>query len=197
MKKEEQELETGNIIIRDETIKKSRAKKISKVFLKYQKWLKQEYETTQFKEPVLFLIRRSGVTETHEDATRGLFDFTHSDGQKRFLILTGRPKTMHYGKRAFDYYICHEDHPLPLPNDPLITTEQMNISIEKALNNYQEWAAKQKIAVGKMYYYIFGGIALIVLAFTLYVMLKPDKTPRITEVQTVVQVINQTAGIIA
>lgn len=194
--KKEQPLETGRTIDKNTTDRKTRAKKISRVFLKYQKWFKSEYETTNFKEPVLFLERRSGIVEFYEDATRGMFEFQHSDGKKRFIILTGRPRTWGYGRRAFDAYYCHEDHPIPLPNDPLITTEQMNISIEKALNDYQQWAAQQKVALGKMWLYILGGVALVIVGITLYVLLKPDKRPTVQEVQTVVQVVNASAGVL-
>lgn len=186
---------TGKEIKKNLTDKTSKAKRINRVFLKYQKWFKTEYETTNFKEPVLFLHRRNGIVEPYEDATRGLFNFTHSDGTSKFIILTGRPPTWGFGKRAFDAYYVHEDHPTPLPSDPLINTEQMNICIEKALNDYQEWQSKQKIAVGTMWWYILGGIAVIIIALAFFYLLKPTTQP-VKEIQTVVQIINASGGVL-
>lgn len=171
----EQIIETINKTIDN---KKSQAQKRLTLFVKHKKWLKAHYETTDFTEPVLFLERRSGEVEFYEKATAGLFNYQHSDGNTRFIVLTpNKQKKFGFANRKFRGYYCHEDYPLPLPQDPLITCEQVNILIEKSLNDIQKWKTEATKAKTKMIWVILGGIAVIILAMAMYKMLAGNTPP--------------------
>lgn len=173
--------------------KKSQATRIKHLMYRHQQWMKIQYQTTEFKEPVMLFERRSGEVEFYENVTSGLFEYTHSDGTVRFLILTPqKQKKFGFADRRFKGYICHEDYPLPLPQDPLLTTDQMNSIVEKSLNDMKKWKAQEKRATGKMWLYILGGIALIIVAIALLQMLIPQKSPQTVQVikDTSIAVIN-------
>lgn len=191
-KKIEQEIITT--INKQDELRKSQAKRIKNIITKHKAWKGARYNTTNFQEPVMFLERRSGEVEFYENATMGLFEYEHSDGEKRFLILTPSKLKKHgYADRAFKGYWCHEDHPLPLPEEPLITTEQVNIIVDKSLNDIKEWKAKEVQAWSNLTWTILIGIAIVIVAVALLVMLWPEKVPETTK--TVIQTINQTGGI--
>lgn len=111
----------------------SRAKRVRMLLKKNEAVFKDKQALTEFKEPVAFLRRRSGATEIYEDASKGSLVFKHSDGSDREIYLEPSSQgTMDYGKRKFKYYFCHEDYPLPLPENPLVTADTINAIVEKS-----------------------------------------------------------------
>lgn len=119
--------------ISSENEPKSRAKRIRMLLKKNNAVFGSKRALTDFKEPVAFLRRRSGETEVFEDASKGSLIFKHSDGKTREIYLEPSTQgTMDYGKRKFKYYFCHEDYPLPLPENPLVTVDTINAIVEKS-----------------------------------------------------------------
>lgn len=149
------------LIIEDE--KKSQATRIKNVMVKYKGWRKARYETTNFQDPVLFFIRRSGETEIYENATSGNFNYIHSDGSRRFInIIPSKQLKMGFADRKIKYYWCHEDFPFPLPESPEITTQQVNDIIEKSQADIRKWETQQLRAKGDYWWKIGGAIAIII-----------------------------------
>ena len=89
-----------------------------------------------------FLLRENNKIEFYENPENP-FIFLHSDGRKRtiYLNVNGRYQCK-YGKDVFYTYLCHENIPTPLPEDPLITTEQMNMNNDRAMQIMEEWKMK-------------------------------------------------------
>lgn len=162
------------------TNKKSQATRIKDLFTKHRKYLQTTYQTAEFKEPIMFFERRSGEVEWHENVTAGLFGYTHSEGTKRYIVLTpSKQKKFGFANKKFKGYWCHEDYPLPLPQDPYMTSEQLNIIVEKSLNDINKWRAKDYKAKGDMWWKIGLAIAAIIAAAALFVTLKPQSTPQV------------------
>lgn len=163
---------------------KSQARKIRWVFKKYKKLIKKYYETSNFKEPILILMRRNGKATFFENATKGQFDYEHSDGTTRFLMLTPEKRqTFEYGQKEFKGYICHEDHPLPLPEEPLITTEMFGLAIEKTLNDIKKWKAEEVRAKSEYIRSIGTVIAITLGLFILYkLVIVPPSTSAPTSI---------------
>lgn len=158
----------------------TKAEKRRTLFKKYQKLFFAHQETAEFKEPILILMRRNNKAEFFENATQGEFTYQHSDGQERKIILTPKNmQTFDYGKKSFKGYICHEDYPLPLPEDPILTVETIQIVIDKALNDLKKWKAEEQRAFGEMIFKILAGLALIAAIFVLYKMLVPEPPTQI------------------
>jgi hypothetical protein len=159
----------------------SKAKKRKIIFKKYKKLFRSYFETANFEEPVMILMRRTGKAEFFEKATAGEFKFTHSDGEERNIILTPRfMQTFEYGKNQFKGFVCHEDFPMPLPEDPVLTTEMMGIIIEKTLNDMKKWKTEEWKAKTNFYWKVIIGIAILAGMYILYKMLieKQPVTPQ-------------------
>lgn len=181
----------------------SQAEKRKMLFKKKEKLFKSYYEPAQFKEPVLILMRRNQNAEFFENATKGKFEFSHSDGETRYIYLT--PKYLQsfpYGKKNFRGYICHEDFAIPLPAEPEITAETIGTVIDKTLNDIRNWKAQEYKAQGAMWFKIALGIVALIAAYTFYVMMTGNNvpvqpTPVINTIKnTSVQVLNQTPTIL-
>lgn len=182
-------------IEKSEFKRKSRAKRVKNLFLKYQNWRGAYYNTTQFKSPCMFLERRSGDVEFYEDATAGLMEYDHSDKSKRFIILIpSMQKKFGFADRSFKGYFCHEDSPLPIGTDPTITTEQVNIIVDKSLNDIKEWKAKEIKEWSNLAWTVGLGIAIIFLAIGFVIVMWPEKAPEATVIvkDTVVATQNAT-----
>lgn len=149
--------------ISQEGHKASQAARIKNLFTKHKEWFSRTYKTAPFEEPVLFFERRSGDVEFYEKATQGIFTYTHSDGSIRFVVLVPKfKKKFGFANKSFTGYYCHEDHPLPFPQDPYMTAEQMNILVEKSLNDIQKLKAQEISAKSDFFWKICLGIALII-----------------------------------
>ena len=111
---------------------RSRAKRVRMLLKKNSEVFKDKQKLTDFKEPVLMMIRRSGSVEFYEDASKGEFQFKHSDGNDRIIYLDPSGQlTFDYGKRKFKGYICQEDTPMPLPENPKVAVDGINGIVEK------------------------------------------------------------------
>lgn len=167
--------------------KKSRAKRIRALFNRYKKWSGAYYNTTHFEEPVMFLIRRSGETEFYEKVTAGAFEFKHSNGEERFIIVN--PTTQYkfgFADKKFRGYICHEDYPMTGLPDPLITAEQMNIIVEKSINDMKKWKAAEIKQWKGMVKWTLIGVAIIIGAYFLGKSLIGNPGETVTQVVNVV-----------
>lgn len=159
------------ILTKPEKLQKSDATRIKELMRKRKKFMSQYYDVAPFKEPVLFFERRSGDVEFYENVTSGLFEYDHSDGEKRFQIIN--PKSQRkfgFGNRAFRGYYSHEDYPISGLPDPLLTAEQVNIIVEKSLNDMKKWKAQELKAKGDLWWKILAGVAVIILAAAAYAM---------------------------
>lgn len=187
--------EINEYIKRRKEERKSEATKIRNLFTKHKEFIKTKYKTTEFNEPVMFFERRSGEVEFHENVTAGIFEYTHSDGNKRFIVInTKYIKKFGFADKRFKGYYCHEDHPLPLPEDPIMTVEQMNILVEKSLNDHKKWQT-QEIKANTERWKVIGMIIIgIILAIMFYKLVIPQKTPE--TIHTIVQTINTTPTIL-
>lgn len=146
---------------------KSRAARVRMLLKKNYRVFKDKEKLTDFKEPVVFLRRRGGGTEIYEDSTKGIFEFTHSDGKYREIYLDPSTQgTMDYGKRKFKYYFCHEDFPLPLPEIPLVTADTVNMILEKSmmdLKKLNERKDEMKLKTIKLLAWIAAGAILLLI----------------------------------
>lgn len=152
---------------------RSEAKERRILFKKHKGLIRAEEQLSNFKEPAAILMRRSGAGQWFENVTKGKFDFDHSDGSKRFIIITGKPQDMQYAGKTFKLYILHEDFPLPLPEDPLYTTEQVSLMLEQALISTQKLKAKDWEGKTNLVKTIIWGVIGIIGAYILYKILAP------------------------
>lgn len=175
---------------------KSEAERRNILYKKYNKILGQQKDLAEFKEPIAILLRRTGKAEFFENVTKGKFEFRHTDGRDRFIMID--PKQIHtfpYGKKSYKGYILHEDFPVPLPDDPVLTTEQVGQAMEATALAMEKWKSKEISEKTKMIRMIIIGIGVIGAIILLYTIFKPDPIPTQIIVQNVtqaVQVVNQT-----
>lgn len=156
---------------------KSEAKRIKELFRKRKKFLKSYYDVAPFEEPVMFFDKRGGKTEFYEKVTAGMFEFTHSDGSTRFIIVDpNTQRTFGFGNRSFKGYWASEDYPMTGRPDPLLTSEQVNMIVEKSLTDMKKWKAQEKRAQGDMWLKIGLGIAVIIGAYAVFKLLVPTST---------------------
>lgn len=181
--------------------KKSQAKKINELLKKQKGIIKEKINTTNFKSPVMFFERRSGEIEFYENVTKGMFEFKHSDGENRFIIInTNDKKKFGFADKTFHGYFAHEDYPITGKPDPLVTTEQINIIVEKSLTDIKEWQTKATRANTELIKTIAWGVIGIIIAIVIYKMMVPQATttPTIitTTKDTTVQLVNTTRTIL-
>lgn len=157
----------------------SRAKKVDALLVKHKTRFSSYINLTNFKEPCAFFERRSGHVEFLENVTAGVYKFKHSDGEERYNIIppSASQKRFGVGKRSFRGYYLHEDYPLPLPQDPLMTAEQVNIAIDKALTEMKEWKAKELMAKRKYAMVILWLLVILIGGYVLYKMVVPSAPP--------------------
>lgn len=164
---------------------KSNAKETRILFKKYNKIRGQYYKQADFTEPALLLIRRDGKVNFFDGVTPGKFAYVHTNKTERNIILNEQGiLTFPYGAKSFKGYICHEDYPTPLPMNPVLTAEEMNIAIEKTLHDIRKWRAEEIKAWGALWWKIAIGIAIVIAIYAVYVMLKPPPAPIIQAAAT-------------
>ena len=173
---------------KDEKLSKPNRKLM--ILRKYQKTFKTIQDTVRFKEPAMILIRRNGMGEWYEGATSGRFVFQHSNGSKRYILLNRtNPIMMGYGNKPFRLYICHEDVPVPLPESPVISTQEFSAAIDKTHHDLQSERAKVYRAKGAMLKSVAIIIGVIVLGLFVYFMFgQKDPAPVAPAAQTAVAV---------
>jgi hypothetical protein len=170
-------------------IKKSKALARNTLFKKKKALFKDYYDTADFKEPILILMRKTQNAEFFENATKGDFEYDHSDGTTRRIFLnTKYIQTFPYGKKVFKGYICHEDNPLPLPAEPEITAETVGLAIDKTLNDIKKWKADEFRAKGEFYWKIALGIVAIGAMYILYkLVIVPSPDPIVAPIAQIVK----------
>ena len=143
--------------------KQSKARRIKLLLKKYDKTFKAHMEMSNFKEPVVFLMKRNRKVEFYENATQGSFKFERTDGREGNIELA--PEFLHtfdYGKRTFKGYLCHEDYLTPLPESPVIMADMFNIAQEKTLHDVRKWKKDEQAGIGLKWKQILIGIAILV-----------------------------------
>lgn len=175
---------------------KSKAEKRKTLFKKKKTLFRNYYETGDFKEPILILMRRTQQAEFFENATKGEFLFEHSDGTDRTILLNQKyMQSFPYGKKIFKGYICHEDNPIPLPSEPEITAETVGIAIDKTLNDIKKWKAEEWKAKGNFYWKLIMGIVALIGMYILYKLII-NPTPEPTDQAVITAVKNTTVQVI-
>ena len=141
----------------------------------YKGKFKEYQDLANFQEPVMMFMRNSRKVEFYENVTTGFFHYTHTDGTVRKIKIS--PEFMHtfdYGKNNFKGYICHEDHPTPLPEKPVVTAEQFQWAIDKTQQDLMNHREKELTAKGDMWYKILIGIAIVIGVLAFAKMIVPD-----------------------
>lgn len=157
-------------------LQKSKAKKINNLIYKTNAWGKKKMQVVDFNEPILFLTRRSNKVDFYENVTAGMFEFQHSDGEKRFQIVDpSKQISFGFGEYKFKGYVSHEDYPIVGLPEPSITCEQMNIIVDKSLNDLKAWKAKELKAKGDIIWKVLIGIAIVAGVIYLGKTLVPSK----------------------
>lgn len=155
----------------------SRATKRNMIFKNVNKLLGNQRAITNFKQPILFLMRNNKKIEFHENATKGTFTYQHTNGEKRTIHLTGQGLyDFQYGGKTFAGYICHEDIATPLPENPIVSTEIMGQAIEATTAVNKKWDLKKAESTKELMkgiaivlaVIIGGGILLYILAPQLF-----------------------------
>lgn len=156
------------------------------MLLRKQKKLFGSYiELGEFEEPIAILMRRGGTSEFLQNVKDKELRIMHSDGEERKIFLTEkRLISFPHGNKRIKGYILHEDFPTPLPEDPLLTTEETGIALDKTAYDLKKWKADELKQKGKLIWYLLGGVAVIILAYAMYVMLKPPEKEIIQVVET-------------
>lgn len=157
---------------------KEQKKQLKTLFKKHKGLIKKYNSTVEFNEPVLLLIRRTNKVEFYEDIKQNEFNYEHSDGTQRILLLTNNQLQFDYGDKKFRGYIAHEDFPTPLPEIPEVSSKEMTIALTKVLHDISKWKTQEWKAKSDFAWKIGAAIALIIVAITLYAMLKPQTIPK-------------------
>jgi hypothetical protein len=151
---------------RTEETKISRAEEVERIIRCTKKYRRTELSLYPIREPLLFLGRRNGTFQTFEGITAGAFDFKHSDGNNRFIIIDpNKQNRLGIGRNSIRFYWAHEDYPNTGYPDPVMTAEQVSLSYEKLLSNIRKWLALDKKATGDMWMKIGLGTAAVILAY--------------------------------
>lgn len=144
----------------------SKATKIRSLIQKQKGFLKKKQSLTDFNEPVLFLIRRSGIMDMYEKATAGKFTFEHTNGKTRFIELRPTDQvTFPYGDKRIRAYVGHEDRPYTGWDNPIIDSETVTLGLEKVKATdlkYQERIEALKNKGKLTWVYIIIGLAIAI-----------------------------------
>lgn len=169
--------------------------KLKILFKKHKGLIRKYYSIAQFKEPVVLLMRRGNMIEFLEGETGDHLDIEHSNGENRKIILNQSfLYTFDYGKRSFRGYICHEDHPIPIPYDPLVMCELFGVAIDKTLNDVRKWKIKEIQEKTNFWWTILIGLAILVALVVVYLIAKPTP-PQQTIIRDVAPIIISTYAI--
>lgn len=151
---------------------KTELKRMRILYKKSKKLIKTHYTLTNFKEPVVWLIRRSGDAEFYENAKKGEYEFTKSDGETgRVLLHPRHTLKFAYGDNSIRTFLIHEDYPAPLPHSPIILAETFSMAIDKSINAVNKYKTQQIHATTKMIWTIAIGLAIVIGIIILYKML--------------------------
>lgn len=164
--------------------RKVKAKFLKHLLKKYRGNIKSYYETANFKGICAILLRRTMEGEFLENIKLGKLDIKHTDGTERYInIPTQGHYRLPYGKKDLYLYILHEDSPIPLGIlDPSVSSLEMNKAIELVYQGTQEMRAKEIQAWADLAWKIGLAIVVIIVAYGVYVMLKPVAPPAVPQI---------------
>lgn len=178
-----------------------RSVRIKALFQKKKIFLKDFQKLAGFEEPIVILMRGNGRVEFFEKCKKE-FVFDHTNGKEMTIYLNRNLLTFDYGRTEFKGYICHEDNPFPLPEDPVVTTELLKILTEKIILDKNDLDAKKKAMLGDMFLKIGLGIGAMLLAGAVAYMLAPEMFAGITKrcateiVNNATTIANSTSGLV-
>lgn len=179
---------------KEEEIKFNKQKKrLETLILKKKATLGTIQGLTNFKEPVGFLIRRNREIEFYENLTGDRFNYEHSNGEERYIELSINQLEFPYAGKKVRTYIMQEDNRYPLPNQPILEAERIEIAIEKVSNDFKKWSAKEWEAKGDYWWKIALGIAVVIGVYVLAKLVLPSGDTNVEQsiAQPVVQQIAQ------
>lgn len=146
-----------------------------KILLKKTKGLlKDKQQLARFKEPVLILLRTDGTADFYENEdgrTAGTtFMFEHTDGKEKMIHLNKKTYMGRYGKENFRFYVCDEDNPLPLPQKPLVTAEELGMIIYKLIHDMHKWMMEEIKGKALKGFWLWAGIIVLVIVIALFLI---------------------------
>lgn len=164
---------------------KTNKRLIKKVLTKHKGILKAHIKRVPFKEPIAFIIRRTGKVDFEENVKGVEYQFLHSEGKERRVWLNPR-KLLDFeaGQDTFKGYLIDEDSAVCLPEDPIFDSSMVNTVIDKTLHDVKDHLTERIEARGELIKKIFWGITIVILAIGIFYLLVP-KQPEI--VQTIAQ----------
>lgn len=125
-----------NFKVKEKELLNDQEQKRLHILLKKEKHVLRKYLTlTNFKQPVLFLIRNERV-EFYEDIRGDRFQVPDDD-KGRVIRLGTNLLDFEYGKNTFKGYICNIEEAFPLPQKPMVYSELMELIIRKIITNYK------------------------------------------------------------
>lgn len=189
-----QENDKGEIIQRikkTQDLKLSRAIKTKRLLEAYGKHKKYKISLIPITGPVMLFGRVTGTWEIYDKVTTGEFEFKHSNGEKRYIIVNPHTKEkLSDGKNYIPLYLAHENHPTTGWPDAITTAEQMNMFGEKLLNDMKQWLAKLEGMKNMKIVYWCAGIALVFIGFGLMKAIIPP-TPIVNTVYACTDIAQQ------
>lgn len=159
-------------------IQKQYPKKVTKPFLKDNRLgprikakISKEKELPPQKElvePILLLIKENGVMDTLEGVKAGEFIIKTPKTEKKVELTPEKLVSWHYYGQYYKTWLQYENCATPYPEDPIYSAEMYRKTTQKLAMNWRDRDEGTLIAARtKMYLYILGGIAiLLVLLFS-------------------------------
>lgn len=174
---------------KDEKI--SKATRVRSLLQKQKGLIRSKQTLTDFKEPVLFLVRRDGKMDIYEKATAGKFIFEHSSGDSKFLELRPADQiTFDYADRKVRGYVAFEDRPFAGWDDVIIDNDSLSSNLEKIKSTdlkYQERieALKNKGKLTWVYIIIGLAIAVAIIGFSYMTWIQPALSKRAKDIASI------------
>lgn len=187
--------------------KEEESKEITAVFLKVKGLIKDKQKLAKFKEPVVFLERRSGTVDLFEGITTTEWEVPDQEvGRERKIHFTTPPKRFNYAGDTFRFYYCHEDYAFPIDcgynmvydketkayigvdlRAANIAAEALRDLIRKVLVAWEKYKTTAEAANMQAWLkIILWGLGILVGGYILYKLLIKQEPPTPTEVQAAV-----------
>lgn len=156
--------------------------KLDVLFKKYKKLMFSYKSLVEFKEPVLFLIKRNGNVEFYENVKKSVFKFKDDDDVEKEINLDPRfLLKFDYGNKIFKGYICYEDEAFPYPQKPIIYAEMFKLAIDKVIHDFRKWKEKEIKATAELFWKVGLAVALIIISIAVYKTLAPSRPDQVIE----------------
>jgi hypothetical protein len=164
---------------------KEQQTQIKTLMTKHKKLIKNKQALTEFKEPIVFLIKGNKVT-FHENITEGTFEYKASNDEIRKVVLDPRYKlSFDYADKGFTGYLIDENHPTPIPTTPILSAESFHDVINRTLSIIDKWKAEDKKATTQMIKTIGYITAGLIGMYILYRMMVQEPATVIQTVQNI------------